>query len=97
MKKVFLGLVVAVVALSASAFTNVNSSAQGPSRHVFSYDSDNETYEYNSNQSPSCGGNPSPCLIQAVAPFTLPASGIISATDLNDPTKVQVISRQPQL
>lgn len=44
MKKVFFGLAVAVVALSASAFTNANSNKLVPAAYIVDFDAVNQEY-----------------------------------------------------
>ena len=95
MKRLFLGLLVAGVAIGGSAFTNAKTAnlayvtGQSTSGGVTTYTYDND--DLRSCDSPTA----LPCLIQAQAgySFTTP-TGTISQADLNDNSKVIVQSRQ---
>jgi hypothetical protein len=90
MKKVFFGLAVAAVALSASAFTNVKSFRA--TAYLTSLSSGVYTY---STGDPNCpSGQVQPCRIQTVGSYVLPTGGSIPAADVNDPTKIQILSRR---
>ncbi|TDO19377.1 hypothetical protein [Pedobacter duraquae] len=95
MKRLFLGLLVAGVAMGGSAFTNAKKAniayitGQSTSGGVTTYSYDND--DLRTCDSPTA----LPCTVQAQAgySFTTP-TGTISQADLNDNSKVIVQSRQ---
>ncbi|HWW40148.1 hypothetical protein [Pedobacter sp.] len=92
MKKVFLGLLVAGVALAGSAFTNAK---RLTTAYVVSETgtSPNKVYAYDQNTGRTCDGPSLPCKLTAVS-FTFGSTGTISEADLNNTSKVIISSRQ---
>ena len=92
MKSLFYGLAVAAVALSASAFTNATTLRADA--YLSGVDDLGTVYQY-STGTPNCPpAQVQPCEIRTVGSYQLPSDGTIPAADVNDPTKITILSRR---
>ena len=90
MKRVFFGVVVAAVALSASAFTSAET--MRTDAYLSDLNSAGTVYDY-STGAPNCPSDDvQPCRIRTVGDYQLPTDGTIPAADVNDPSKILILS-----
>lgn len=104
MKSVFYGLAVAVVALSASAFTNVNSSTSGKRLTTVyvtgqSGSGSNARWIYDTTPQTCTESEPIPCQLEAQGDFSFPdaPNNSVLKSDVNDPDKVDIVTTKPSL
>lgn len=96
MKRLFFGLAVAVVALSASAFTGMKTPKLA-TYYVTGAGTSSSTYTYSSTDPLNCGDDlPSPCEFTTKQGYAPPAGNQIPRTDFV-PAKIIVVSTRPAL
>ena len=93
MKRLFLGLMVASVALAGSAFTNVRNADQVYITGQTGTPGIDLQYQYQAEPKSCDNVESKPCQLEAVG-YTFGSSGSISESDLNNPSQVTIQSRQ---